>query len=343
MDKYFAPINTQGAQPSMRSVLAGKEATWRADMAVGRFFYDACIPINAMNSFYFKPMLDVISTIGLGYKGPNYHQLRVNLLKDAKKEVQLLVNSYRAIWAKVGCTIMGDGWTDNRQRTLINFLVYCYEGISFVKYVDVSNIVKDATNLFILFDVVIEWVGPLNVVHIVTDNATNYVDIGKMDHVVELVRRSSKENFCNKPTVIGGFMDVIDQKVLKGKLETMNEMKLFRNRLGSFGRDLAYSSREVLQLGSITRKKIYDTIDYACIDETNFWIVDDDQPVELDVEELENLLYEEWSIPINEVEGSSSHIDDEDGGGVAIEGLDVENFGFPDAHFQSPYSNFQNE
>ena len=43
-------------------------------------------------------------------------------------------------------------------------------------------------------------------------------------------------------------MDVIDQKVLKGKLETMNEMKLFHDRLGSFGRDLAYSSREVLQL-----------------------------------------------------------------------------------------------
>ena len=32
----------------------------------------------------------------------------LNLLKDAKKEVQLLVDSHRAIWAKVGCTIMGD-------------------------------------------------------------------------------------------------------------------------------------------------------------------------------------------------------------------------------------------
>ncbi|RVX06676.1 hypothetical protein CK203_029482 [Vitis vinifera] len=516
VDKYFAPRNTQGAQPSMRSVLAGKEAIWRADMAIGRFFYDACIPTNAVNSFYFKPMLDAISAIGPGYKGPNYHQLRVNLLKDAKKEVQLLVDSYRAIWAKVGCTIMGDGWTDNRQRTLINFLVYCPEGISFVISVDASDIVKDATNLFKLFDEVIEWVGPLNVVHMVTDNAANYVaagrlisqkhkhinwspcaahclnlifkDIGKMDHVAELVRRASKvtifvynhvallswlrkregwteilrpgatrfattfialkslhdhkhdlqalvtskffvdsryskdyksqvavsiildnrfwnnclivvnlmsplmrllrivdcderpsmgyvyegmyrvrlgikklfnynkrlykpyteiikqrwdqqlkksihsaaywlnpcfqydqENFCNKPNVIGGVMDVIDQKVLKGKLETMNEMKLFRDRLGSFGRELAYSSREVLQP------------------------VDDDQPAELDVEELENLLYEEGSIPINEVEGSSSHIDDEDGGDVAIEGLDVENFGFPDAHVQSPYSNFQNE
>ena len=84
-------------------------------MAVGRFFYDACIPTNVVNSFYFKPMLDAISVIGPGYKGPNYHQLWVNLLKDAKKEVQLLVDSYHAIWAKVGCTIMGDGWTNNRQ------------------------------------------------------------------------------------------------------------------------------------------------------------------------------------------------------------------------------------
>ena len=68
---------------------------------------------------------------------------------------------------------MGDGCIDNRQRTLINFLVYCLEGISFVKSVDALNIVKDLTNLFLLFDEVIEWMGPLDVVHIVTDNATN--------------------------------------------------------------------------------------------------------------------------------------------------------------------------
>nr|CAN82212.1 hypothetical protein VITISV_027553 [Vitis vinifera] len=97
VDKYFAPRNTQRAQPSMRSVLARKEAIWRVDMAVERFFYDACIPTNAVNSFHFKSMLNVISAIGPGYKGLNYHQLWVNLLKDAKKEVQLLVNSYHAI------------------------------------------------------------------------------------------------------------------------------------------------------------------------------------------------------------------------------------------------------
>ena len=155
----------------MKSVLVGKEVVSRANMVAMRFFYDACIPTNVVNSFYFKPMLDAISVIGLGYKGPNYHQLQVNILKDIKKEVQLLVNSYRAIWAKVGCKIMGDGQTDNKQRKIINFLVYYPEEISFVKSVDVSDIVKDLTNLFLLFDEVIEWVGPFDIVHIVTDNA----------------------------------------------------------------------------------------------------------------------------------------------------------------------------
>ena len=149
-------------------------------MVVRRFFYDVYIPTNVVNSFYFKLILDAISAIGPRYKDPNYDQLWVNLLKDVKKDVQLLVNSYCELQAKVRRTIMGDGWTDNRQRTLINFFVYYLEGISFVKSIDASAIVKDATNLFQLFDEVIEWVDPLNVVHVVTNNVANYVAIGRL-------------------------------------------------------------------------------------------------------------------------------------------------------------------
>lgn len=53
------------------------------------------------------------------------------------------------------------------------------------------------------------------------------------------------------------------------------------------------------------KKKTFDPIDYACIDETEFWVVDEDETRELDLDEMENLLYEEGSIPI-EVGGSSS-------------------------------------
>ncbi|GAV63663.1 DUF659 domain-containing protein/Dimer_Tnp_hAT domain-containing protein, partial [Cephalotus follicularis] len=65
----------------------------------------------------------------------------------------------------------------NRQRTLINFLVYYPDGLTFIKSVDVSDAVKNAQTLVNLFFEVVEWVGPSNVVHIVTDNAAKYTAI----------------------------------------------------------------------------------------------------------------------------------------------------------------------
>ncbi|KAK4583568.1 hypothetical protein RGQ29_026342 [Quercus rubra] len=220
IDNYFAPRTTPGAQPSIKSVLAGKEKKWRFDMSVARWMYDACIPINAVNSSYYQPMFNAVTSYGPRYRGPNYHALRVPLLRDAKREVQLIVDSHRSYWDDTGCTIMADGWTDTRHRTLINFLVYCPKGIICIRSVDASNLVKDAINLSNLFDEIISWVGPANIVHLVTDNAANYVaagrivcgkyrniswspcaahclnlifkEIGKMDHIAKLAKCASK-------------------------------------------------------------------------------------------------------------------------------------------------------
>ncbi|XP_031272895.1 uncharacterized protein LOC116131387 [Pistacia vera] len=208
------------SQPSIKSVLARKEAKWRVDMAVARLFYDSCIPINVINSIYFQPMVDAITAIGPGYKIPTYHNLHVNLLRDARKEVQLLVDGYKKTWEDVGCTLMADGWTDNSHRLLINFLVYCPKGLCFVKSVDASDIVKDATILFSLFEEIALWVGPNNIVHLVTNNGANYKvvrrmlsekyssttwspcaahcvnfmlkDIAEMSHIVNLLERASE-------------------------------------------------------------------------------------------------------------------------------------------------------
>nr|XP_025632247.1 uncharacterized protein LOC112726904 [Arachis hypogaea] len=108
-------------------------------------------------------MLDGVGGIGPGYKGPSYDKLRVHLLADLKRESQILVNSYRSAWKETGCTLMTDGWTGQRQRTLINFLVYCSKGLCFVKSVDMSSMI-----------------GPNDIVHVVTDNAANYVAAGRL-------------------------------------------------------------------------------------------------------------------------------------------------------------------
>ncbi|XP_057452499.1 uncharacterized protein LOC130744326 [Lotus japonicus] len=192
---FFAPRTTPGSQPTLKSVWTSKEAVHKAHMAIARWLYDACIPFNATQSPYFQAAADAIVAIGPGFKVPSYHEVRVNLLEDCKKECQLLVDTYRASWAKRGCTIMADGWSDQRQRTLINFLVYCPDGMTFVKSVDASNVVKDAGTLCNLFSEVIDWVGPANVVHVVTDNAPLIMlllDIGSMPHIADLASKASK-------------------------------------------------------------------------------------------------------------------------------------------------------
>ena len=180
VDNYFAPRTTPGAQPSLKSVFHSKERVRQADMAIARFLYNNCIPFNVMNSIYYQRMIDTVAAAGSGYKGPSYHAIWVPLLKDQKKEVQLLVESQCRHWAEVECTLMADGWTDTRHRSLINFLVYCPRGMVFVKLVEASDIVKSTRNLFKLLNEVVTWVGPKNIVHMVTDNASNYVSAGKL-------------------------------------------------------------------------------------------------------------------------------------------------------------------
>jgi hypothetical protein len=95
-------------------------------------------------------------------------------------EVKIYVETYREIWKKTGCTLMADGWTDQKRRTLINFLVYCPKGTVFLKTVDVSDVSETAKLLYQLFREVVLYVGVENIVHMVTDNAANYVAAGKL-------------------------------------------------------------------------------------------------------------------------------------------------------------------
>eukprot|EP00253_Pinus_taeda_P027527 PITA_27527 len=71
-------------------------------------------------------------------------------------------------------------WIDQRNHTIINFLIFCPQGTVFPKSVDASDRVKDAHFLFQLLGEVVKEVGVANVVKIITDNASNYVLVGEM-------------------------------------------------------------------------------------------------------------------------------------------------------------------
>ena len=180
MDEFIAPRTTPGSQPSLKSVLASKEAIHRVMMMGAEWAIVNCIPFNALGCPLFQRYVDGIASIGPGYKAPSPYVLKTTLLKDWKDECAMLIEEHRQKWKESGCTLMADGWTDVRNQNLINFLVYSPHGLVYVKSINATALVKTAETLFTLFREVIEWVGPASIVHVVTDNAANYVACGRL-------------------------------------------------------------------------------------------------------------------------------------------------------------------
>lgn len=100
-------------------------------------------------------------------------------VEDVIEDVQD-VKEHRLQWAITGCNIMSDGWTDRKNRTLINFLVSCEIGTVFFKSMDASNIMKSTNVLFEMYGVVVTDVGPQNVVQFITDNTTACIVAGRL-------------------------------------------------------------------------------------------------------------------------------------------------------------------
>ncbi|GKV47791.1 hypothetical protein SLEP1_g54653 [Rubroshorea leprosula] len=167
------------SQKTIKSALQSKEKQEAARMAIARWWYDANVPFHAARSKYYLPMWDAITSMGPGFKGPGYHDLRGPLLKCAVKEVNEWLLSLKSTWSTNGCSIMADGWTNQRQQPIINFLVYRPRGSMFLKSIDTSGLTKDAETLERMFDEVVKEVGVENVVQFITDNDASYKAAGK--------------------------------------------------------------------------------------------------------------------------------------------------------------------
>ena len=81
-------------------------------------------------------------------------------------------------WEKNGCSIMSDGWTDRKEKTLVNFLVNCSKGTMFMQSIDASSMIKTGEKMFELLDKWVEQVSKENVIQVITDNHSSYVKAG---------------------------------------------------------------------------------------------------------------------------------------------------------------------
>ncbi|KAJ9691383.1 hypothetical protein PVL29_013537 [Vitis rotundifolia] len=73
-------------------------------------------------------------------------------------------------WKKNECSIISNGWTDRKERTLVNVLINCSKGTMFMQSIDASLMIKTIKKMFELLDKWVEQVGEENVIQVITNN-----------------------------------------------------------------------------------------------------------------------------------------------------------------------------
>ncbi|CAN1826138.1 hypothetical protein LINPERHAP1_LOCUS31422 [Linum perenne] len=168
------PTRTQ----TTMSTLLKKDLRMDAAKSIARWFYLTGTSFNAAREPEYYTMFELAARHGPGFKPPSYHEIRETLLKEELEEVEAKLSIFRNEWTKVGCSIMSDGWTDRKRRSICNFLVNSPKGIVFIESLDTSNYSKNTEKVFEMLDEVVEKVGEENVLQIIIDNASAYKAAG---------------------------------------------------------------------------------------------------------------------------------------------------------------------
>lgn len=155
---------------------AKDEITLHAARCIGRFFFDAGIDTTNINLPSFQAMINAVIGCGSGYKTPGLDELKGVILHHELKEVVEHVEHVKRSWGRTGCSILLDGWTDQRGRSFVSFLVSCPAGTIFLRSVDASDAVEDAGALSSLISDVIEEVGVENVVQVVAHESSALIE-----------------------------------------------------------------------------------------------------------------------------------------------------------------------
>ncbi|KAI3963684.1 hypothetical protein MKW98_021924 [Papaver atlanticum] len=134
---------------------------------IGRFFFANGSDFSAANSSTFNKMIRALVGVGsTAYKVPSCHDLKGWILEGELKAMPDHVREVVCSWGSTGCSILLDGWTDERGRNMINFVVDSPLGPIFMKSTDFSDSIGDVDSMISLLSRVIEEVGVENVVQI---------------------------------------------------------------------------------------------------------------------------------------------------------------------------------
>lgn len=116
---------------------------------IARFFYETATDFNAIETSFLKMMATIH---GPGQVIPSCEELKGWILEDAVKEIQSYVNDIKSSWEGTGCSIILDGWVDEKDRDLVNVLVNCPKGAVYPRSSDISSFVGDIDTMLLFLD-----------------------------------------------------------------------------------------------------------------------------------------------------------------------------------------------
>ncbi|MCO5557904.1 hypothetical protein L7F22_011477 [Adiantum nelumboides] len=114
----------------------------QAEIVEERFFYQCNIAFHASRTGAYKRFVNAVSAVaaaGAPITSAGSEALRTSRLTRQVDMVHEMLGGHRESWALYGCTIISDGWKDVRKRHLLNILVSCCTGTTFLRAIDVSG------------------------------------------------------------------------------------------------------------------------------------------------------------------------------------------------------------
>ena len=108
-----------------------------------------------------------IGEYGLGFTGASYHTIWNELLDRCFVKVK------EPVAKTILSNILYSGWSNAQRRPLINVMLVCPRGKTFIKPIYNSSAIKSGAYIADAFVNVIKEIGPQHVVQVIMDNAKN--------------------------------------------------------------------------------------------------------------------------------------------------------------------------
>ncbi|KAI5057894.1 hypothetical protein GOP47_0027909 [Adiantum capillus-veneris] len=201
LDDISRTFKSHGSTPS--SSLPHRQTTlnenWNpklkeeVDRSVARFFFHDHIAFHASRSPYFRTMVTKIGEYGSSYVPPSSERFRTTFLDKEKLAVEQAAQATKDLWETNGVSLLVDGWSDTRKRSIHGVVAYSRGEMYFVESHDASDSGKAVEMLAAEWTSTIEITGPENVFCMVADGEASNRAAGA---IIEGMYPSIHVTFC---------------------------------------------------------------------------------------------------------------------------------------------------